>query len=209
MIDPNNVTKFDRTKSELEAYILFCACVAGKTAKIQSKCLQVFFDTCWDVIFDNKLNVKPYPFEMIKAVDSLGELETCIKSSKLGQYTKLTRCFRELANSDIDLFKCTTEELEKIHGIGFKTSRFFIVHSRKVSDYAILDTHILKYLRDVLNIENVPKSTPGMALYKKLEKIFVEHARENNVNVADLDLAIWIAYSQKQKFDITKVPKIA
>jgi len=36
MIDPSNITNFDRTDGELEEFALFAPAVAGKTADVQA-----------------------------------------------------------------------------------------------------------------------------------------------------------------------------
>jgi hypothetical protein len=42
MIDPRDVTKFDRTQAELEEYWLFCIVAAGKTAMTQARLLDAY-----------------------------------------------------------------------------------------------------------------------------------------------------------------------
>ena len=51
-----------------------------------------------------------------------------------------------LINSGLDLRNCEYEELEKILGIGMKTSRCYFINTRGDSKVAGLDTHILKFL---------------------------------------------------------------
>ena len=41
-VDPYNITKYNRTKAELECFLLFCIVVAGKTAYIQAQKLDEF-----------------------------------------------------------------------------------------------------------------------------------------------------------------------
>ena len=193
MIDPDDVTKYDRSEAQLEEWILFCCVVAGKTARVQAVALERFL----------QMEPASTAFESVRKMIVKGRLLDNLKASKLGQYGKLERTFRELATLGINLYTCTAEDLEAIHGIGFKTSRFFIVHSRKNQPYAILDTHILRFLREHEGIDT-PKSTPSsLPLYRRLEQAFLECATRRGKTVADLDLAIWKAYSHKRELSLT------
>lgn len=190
MIDPYNITDYTRTQAELEEFILFCVVVAGKTANVQARLL------------DNFLNlVSGTPFDSIRKMKSAGTLGSNLREAKLGQYRKIETAFIELVSGNLDLTTCTISDLEKIHGIGPKTSRFFIVHSRVNQQHAIIDTHILKFLRDTLHLDVVTKSTPSSpALYSRLENAFLAHCKAVGKSPADLDLEIWRFYStNKQK----------
>ncbi len=190
LIDPTQVTKFDRTEEELELFLMFCCVVAGKTATTQAKALEKF------LLSLPKGQPTDGPFNRLERAgvhtQSFADL---LKASKLGQYTKLRQCFIELKSFlRWSLTNCTVEELEAIHGIGPKTARFFLLHSRKDQKLAVLDTHILHYLRDQ-GITDAPKSTPGKVLYSRLEQQFIALAESQNKTIADLDLEIWRLYS--------------
>ena len=49
MIDPSDVTKYDRTEEELEEWLLFCIVAAGKTAKTQARLLENFLTSLRDI----------------------------------------------------------------------------------------------------------------------------------------------------------------
>ncbi len=83
------------------------------------------------------------------------------------------------------------QDLEKIPGVGLKTSRFFLTHSRPNQEYAILDTHILRHMRDDLNIAT-PKTTPtNPKVYYALEAKLLEVVRASDKSYADYDLEVW------------------
>jgi len=195
MIDPTDVTKFDRTEAQLQEFLMFCVAVAGKTAKQISFALECFlrYPTYIDTIQVGKTLHNPTmsltPFEKIKWLDGQGKLVEALQFAKLGQYTKLERVFRYLANNRLNLKSCTVDQLEEIKGIGPKTSRFFILHTRKTEDIACLDTHVLKYLAKLGH--DVPKAPPNGKNYKRLEKAFIEHAKELGKPTYELDLEIW------------------
>jgi len=179
MIDPFNITKYDRTEFELQEFALFCISVAGKQASSTAKRLEKLLN-CSDGNF---------PFEKIKNLISKNRLEIELRNCSFGQYSKLIKAFRGLVETNLDLKTCTIDDLEKIHGIGAKTSRYLLLHSRPNMEIACLDTHILRYLKQLGH--NVPKSTPTGSRYKKIERIFLEHARELKKDPAELDLEIW------------------
>lgn len=204
MIDPNSITDFGRSQAELEEFLLFAISVAGKNAASQSVTFQRFLEIAGiDVVHGERT-----PIEMIRILRGAGKLETCLRDARMGKYTLLARAYSELADAmkeGLDLGSCTPDLLEAIHGIGPKTSRFFILHSRPEAHYAVLDVHILKYMREYLGVK-APKHTPqSQKEYSVLERIFLAHASETNLPPADLDLYIWSMYSSGKSTEMRLV----
>jgi thermostable 8-oxoguanine DNA glycosylase len=194
MIDPYNITNFNRTEAELQELLMFCILVAGKTAYIQAGKLEQFLNSIRERLM---LSDQVKPFEIIKSANDHGILLQEIQKAKLGQYNKITKAFDYLINNKIDLFKCGPMDLEKVPGIGMKTSRFFILHSRNIKTLAVLDVHILKFL-GTLGYK-VPKTTPNQKQYYYLEQKFLEYCRANDLHPATADLEIWKSYAKKEK----------
>jgi len=117
-----------------------------------------------------------------------------MKDCGIGCYTNKARTFAELAMSKINLKTCTASDLESIHGIGPKTARCFLLHSRKDAQVAGLDTHMLKHLRK-LGYEDVPKTTPTGKKYLTFENYVLSLAKEVGMSPAEFDLYIWNKYS--------------
>jgi thermostable 8-oxoguanine DNA glycosylase len=188
MVDSYNITDFNRSEEDLQEFLVFSVCVAGKTAFIMEKLVNNF-------IYDSMLYEKGMlPFEVIRRIINNRVLEEEMRRARLGKYTLLKKCFPELI--DINVKTCTIEDLENIKGIGRKTSRFFLMHSREGFQCAALDTHILKYLRSLGY--DAPKSTPGNDReYRRLEEIFIYEANQANKSVADYDLEIWRKYAKR------------
>lgn len=192
MIDPSKVTNFNRTPEELEEFLLFAIVVAGKSAYQQAEKLDLFI---------RKFNGGGYtPFGVIRTMDMDGTLEWHLRDVKMGQYQRISSAFRGVADFfryDYDnehfhpLKSVPVRILESVKGIGMKTSRFFVMHSRRQNayDYACLDTHILRWLGS--KGHEVPKTTPSGARYLELEKVFLDHAKEMGMMPAALDLKIW------------------
>ena len=188
-INPKKITDFNRTKADLELFAVFAVCVAGKGS-------QQTADKVNDNFRDIQTPTKQLtPFEAIKNLVNIKVFVAYLKMAKMGQYRRIYRALRDLAESGIDLKTCTVEELEAIHGIGPKTSRFIIMHSRPNQRLATLDTHILRWMRDQ-GIET-PKATPqSKKLYKELEQKFLTLCDKCAILPSQLDLKIWKQYSK-------------
>lgn len=193
VIDPANITKFDRSEEELQEFLLFTVMVHGKKASIQSVKLHCFLE------YLAHFTGHVMPFEMVKIAqemenDDTGEtiLLQALRRFGLGQYARLCRSIEDLVKLP-DLRTVTVKQLENCFAVGPKSARFFVVHSRPNQEFAILDTHVLKWLR--MNGVNAPKNTPRGKWYKRFEEIFLTLARKAGRSVAELDLTIWKQYA--------------
>lgn len=201
MINPYSITNFNRTDYELQEFLLFCIVVAGKTAHIQADKLDYFLNDSKNALksfYSDELLHNIKPFDIISLLNENNILLLQIIKAKLGQYNKIYKAFQCISNikNKINLKECTTEELEKIPGVGLKTSRFFILHSRNTTSIAVLDVHILKFLKSLGH--DVPKTTPNKKKYYFLEQKFLDYCRNENIHPAEADLDIWKSYARKQ-----------
>ena len=186
MIDPVRITNFKSTKKDLEEVLLFWICAAGKTAKIASRALEAFLIA---------QEIRKSPFEAIKKIGKRC-LPGLLKKYGIGCYNQKGKTMWQLVNSKLNLKTCSVEDLETIYGIGRKTSRCFIMHTRKLARCAGLDTHVLKFLRD--KGYDAPKQTPSSKKkYLELEEAFIAEKDKEmpDQSVANFDLAIWKKYS--------------
>jgi thermostable 8-oxoguanine DNA glycosylase len=77
-----------------------------------------------------------------------------------------------------------------------KTSRCFILHTRKNARVAGLDTHMLKFLRSKGHFD-APKSTPSNEKnYDRFEKLVLKYADEAGKTPAEFDLDVWNSYAK-------------
>ena len=191
MINPAEVTNYNRTQSELQEFILFCINVAGKKSSVESPKLEVFIERAKDITKETS------PFNCIKKLIKLGRLNEIMHWAKLSPYAQRYNSY--VAVSKIkDLQTVTLNRLLQVPGIGLKTARFFLSHSREDFDEPMLDTHILHFLRDQ-GYTDAPKSTPSNEnTYYYFANIFKNIARQLGKSVTDLDLEIWKQYSKTQ-----------
>jgi len=174
------ITNFQRSPEELEAFLLFSMAVAGKPARVIEPTIERF------------LGRTSKPFAYLRRLDRADRLIERLHSARLGKYGILTQGYRQLVWGGFDLKTVTVEDLENIYGIGPKTSRFFIMHSRRNQRMAVLDRHILAWLRDLGY--DTPKDTPGAGpRYKYWEQVFLKECRKRHMSPARLDYQIWLS----------------
>lgn len=173
---------FNRTQSELEEFLLLCIFVAGKSSKTQSAKLAGLLES---------LDWPEFPVSYFASM-SIEEIGQKLRSAKVGQYNRLEKCLYELSRANFNLKTCSCEDLESIHGIGMKTSRFFLVYSRENANHAILDVHILRWLGE--SLPDAPKSTPtNKKQYLHYESVFLNKCKESNMKPYELDFAQWVS----------------
>ena len=122
MIDPNNITNYDRTPAELEEFALFAVCVAGKKAEKTAQKLDMFMQ----LLAERQPGVRP--FHAIYK-EGRAQVRAMLEQVKMGQYTRITDAFMSLCGVDIEFAGVVWLE----SAIGPKTARFILLHSRPTS----------------------------------------------------------------------------
>jgi thermostable 8-oxoguanine DNA glycosylase len=166
----------------VELKLLFSTIVAGKSATFAYKALHRLVSDRGD----------RSPLEHVRALMQTGQLRQRLEEARTGNYTKLERCYQELAY--IDPHTVTVEELERIHGIGPKTARFFVVWTRPEARHAVLDVHVLRWLRE--QGHDAPNHTPTGKKYEELERVFLDYADRMGWSPYKLDRYIWDQYNK-------------
>lgn len=185
-ISPTRITDFSRTDAELQAFWIFGCVVAGKNSDYAARVIARLLNKCGE-------DVTPFQF-----FRDLGEdgIRNALVAAKSGNYTRITRFIME--SLDLDLRTATQEDLMKVHGIGPKTASFFLLHSRPDVNLAVLDVHVLKYLRE--RGVDAPTQTPtSVKKYLELQEAFLFFARRDFpfMTLAQVDLTIWMKYSNR------------
>lgn len=202
MVNPHEFTNFNRSEAELQEALMFAVLVAGKRADQQAVKLEAMISGFRAHIQDP---MELTPLGGLWAKLDREQLLHIVYANKIGQYSRIIGAFDRLSemlpptnssSSLLDLRACTASDLESVPGIGPKTSRFFILHTRPDANVACLDVHILSYLRDLGH--TAPKSTPIGKEYVRLENIFLSHAKDVGKDPATLDLEIWKRYTKSK-----------
>jgi len=190
--------KFDFTKQlpthcsdkyEKEYFLIFSIIVAGRNAKMALEKAWRLLEFTWG---------EETPFDLIKHYIDHNTLTQKLKTLKIGQYTRIEKALKDIINLNVET--CTLDDLLACHGVGNKTARFFLLNTRKDAEYAVLDTHILKWLRSIFgNWMSVPKSTPtsgsryALWEYKAIQAMKKEYPERT---LAQADFEIWKTFAK-------------
>jgi hypothetical protein len=197
MINPTTITNLFRSRQQLEEFLLFCILAAGKNAEQQATKLNLFLGTTGEAA----------PFFFIRELDRTpGALVAHMKRCKLGKYRDMSRAFREVAWMTEDLRTMPWQRLVLFHGVGVKTAKLFVLHSRG-GQHAVLDTHVLAWMQSRLGLIPLPRGirvptvSPGsIGAYEFWETVFfglwlkrdeLPIAGERLSLWADVDLQLW------------------
>ena len=201
MINPAKVTNYNRTQSELQEFLLFCINVAGKKSAVEAPKSEVFLERVQNITGHNA------PFD---GMNRLKHMRRTWHGNRLDGDNRLMEImhwaaispYKQRYNSYCDVLKLgdlravSLTRLLQVRGVGLKTARFFLSHSREDFDEPMLDTHILRFLRDQ-GYRDAPKSTPqNVGIYNYYANVFKMFARTLGKSVTDLDLEIWKQYSK-------------
>ena len=222
-INPKDITKYYRSQVELELFLIFAIFVANKPSNITARKVNAMFlprtDNEINIAVYNRttdLRGEPRhgcpdalirdegihsPFQFIETLVELKLVTAWLKHWKTGQYVRLTRTILEIDlmfnRSDVYNLQNISRPsiLEGIHGVGQKTSRFFLIHSRMDAMFAVLDTHVLKWLKRVYDTWATSSPT-NQADYALLEGLFLGECMRWGKTCAHMDSMIWNTYHE-------------
>ena len=189
-VDSFNIPK-RMSRGQLEWWILFGICVAGKSAKQTQQKLEAFLDAGVGSHWEG--DCVDSPFCRVKFFIRYKQLGWRLRRFRMGQYKRINKAFRAAVNLDLD--NLTLESLESVPGLGMKTSRMTILYYEPNAEVVPLDTHVLKWLK--AQGYDAPKSTPGSRKkYLELEQSFVAEAKRRGMTVRELDTQVWKSYAK-------------
>lgn len=188
MIDPDHLTNYERTEAELQEFWLFSIAVAGKPAFRVARQVAAFIAALpWPD--------KPFrSLRQILATEGYDGLFKRVVDMRCGQQSRIAKAYAQSAS--LQLERETLDSLMAVYGVGPKTARMFLLHSRKHQHLAVLDTHILKFMRK--KGIRTPQTTPTGRRYLQLESKFLRLAAKAGMTPAKYDLAIWRQYATRQ-----------
>jgi N-glycosylase/DNA lyase len=79
-----------------------------------------------------------------------------------------------------------------VSGFGPKQASLYLRRIGYCADLAILDTHVLDYLRLAAGIDPKPSSLSSLSTYERLEAEFRRIANDFGYSVGSVDLATWV-----------------
>lgn len=187
MVDPHNITDFNRSRFDLEAFWIFAVCVAGKKADVIAKKVNAF-------VSETPQNSTPFAF--IRDLVEEGRLREVLMRHRMGKFALLERSFTFIVSEHSPCIETDhVAVLEMVPGVGSKTSRFFVLHSRPNARVAVIDTHVLKYLKS--RGHPVPSTIPTGSKYYELEGLMLQYMDASGLGRAEFDLAVWRHYATK------------
>lgn len=201
-VDVNNIPDH-LSNPQLEWFILFGICVAGKNAAQTQAKLDDFMDRN-DEEFMRASDDALTPFEIIHKLVYLGRLTFELAASKFGQYDRIENAMRAGA-LNLDVNHLALSALEQIPGIGPKTARYIILYSQPGATCVPLDTHILKYLRRIGYADAPTTTPPAGKKYSFLERAFALEAQRQGKTVRQLDTEVWLSYVNLDTADAATV----
>lgn len=180
MIIPTEVTNYHRTDDQLEQFMLFCIAVAGHNADTTARMVNRFIE-----------DASGLPFTYLRS--SRRDIDSILEHYGIAPYAKNTAALRGVL--DMNLRTCTLHDLLNVHGIGHKTARMFLLHSRPDEEHIVLDVHMLRWLRKVAKLRGIPALTPHKLSpkYLSIEARAKRKVREMfpDMTFAEFDLATW------------------
>ncbi len=187
MVNPEAITIYDRTAEQLDEFLVYCVCVAGKRSSTIAPRVQSLYE--WICPTGNT--------RFLCALASMTEPEImmAVRRQGIGPFTQKGYALHRLAQlwaaDQFDPQVCTREQLEGIKWIGSKTACLFLLHSRPGLRVVSLDRHILAYLREQGISAPMDSPPKGSTAYKHFEQAFLNLADTQGRDPAEFDLAIW------------------
>jgi len=198
-IEPTSITDYNRSEADLQKFWTFCVLVAGKNADWASHKVGQLYS------YADAQGITP--FEYLRQNEH--SLHNLLVSNRVGQYGRIEAALRD--SMKLDLRTCSVDDLEDCFGVGPKTARFFLLHSRPGIEVAVLDTHILRWLRQTLGDDGPwPSSTPSQPAYGRIERVCINLMRSSfpGSTLAQADLLVWCLMSGRLEGEAFPKPKL-
>lgn len=162
--DFDSLYNTNRTIREMEKFLLFAICVAGKTSPTTAKALDNLLSE------PTKSIMSPMTFIYMQGPEYL-------KDHGIGcynqRYASIKSYLMWIYIYKHSLQSSSLNELMLIKGVGNKTARFFLLYNFPFQPFAAVDVQILKVLRETH--PDAPKATPSNEkVYRYWESKFIE-----------------------------------
>jgi hypothetical protein len=187
MVDPDQAPDFHRTGPALEEFFLFAGLAANRPAYRAALTLDRLLAGC-EADEDG-------PFAYLRGVHRAESSHaSAVRTTGLGCHQQKGRFLFAAIHSGLDLRTAGLRELERLPGVGLKTSRFFVLHSRPGQRVAAIDTHIYRDLCGRYPGHPSLRKPPGSkSRYLAQEQLFLRAADLEGLEPWQLDINIWRA----------------
>jgi N-glycosylase/DNA lyase len=101
-----------------------------------------------------------------------------------------SRSIRDMLIGCSDVMEMREWLSKNVKGLGYKEASHFLRNIGKGDDIAILDRHILKSMRYLGLIKEIPKSLPPMR-YRVMERILRDYSKKVSIPLNHLDFVLW------------------
>jgi hypothetical protein len=183
LVEPTRLTNYHRTDGELEALVIYAVMAWGREASRAQRAVSVLLDHCPPAVS---------PFKQIRLASAAGMLRAALEATRIGDYAKRQRALERAIAHDP-----RTVSVEVLSAcVGLKSARLVALHSRRDASCAVLDRHVLAYLRD-LGYAVPERDTPRNShRYQAIEALVLAECARQGRHPAELDLTTWLERSQ-------------
>ncbi|HQE06114.1 MAG TPA: hypothetical protein PLJ57_07585 [Tepidanaerobacteraceae bacterium] len=186
---------FNIPKDELSLRRELVACILSsqvryEMARMALECIEAsgLLSDDWWGSRDNKFEIQVY-----RILASLGYRFPKIRAFQLN------KARNAIVNKSLLVMICNGEEPKDIRkylvnefsGLGPKQASMFLRNIGISNDLAILDNHVIRYMRLQNLLYNNRYNTSTLPAYERVEKIIIDYADKLGFPVGCLDLAIW------------------
>ena len=99
-------------------------------------------------------------------------------------------CIKSIISQFKDIYECREWLVNNITGLGYKEASHFLRNIGFGEDVAILDRHILKNLKNLKVIHEIPEAL-SRAQYLDIEKRMAAFSKQVHIPLSHLDLILW------------------
>ena len=89
--------------------------------------------------------------------------------------------------------------MELTYGIGPKQASLFLRNIGLADDLAILDVHVIRYMKLLHLLPEPFDGATTLAIYEKIEKALLAYSSQINTKLSYLDMAIWVVMRVHQR----------
>jgi N-glycosylase/DNA lyase len=157
---------------------LQCVRFKNKKAQYIVKARKLFMKHTCPIVTQKTIKIIPHH----TALEKMGRGDYQVNKERV--------CLKPVLDMFDNAHECREWLVNKIDGLGYKEASHFLRNIGMGEEIAILDRHILRNLKEIGVIEEIPESL-SKKKYMQIEKQMIEFARQIRIPVSHLDLLLW------------------